>query len=173
MNIKKHLFTGFFALIFSAAACISFAASSTDKIDADDFVDEVSAGSIAEIENAKLALEKSTSADVRTFAQKMITDHTAVKTELAAIASKKNLKLSTDEQLIAKAKKLALEMRDDSFDKAYAENQVTAHENTIKLFERASISDDAEIAAFAKKTLPTLKEHLTLAKNLHSSTKSH
>lgn len=163
MNMKKVFYTS--ALIFTfGASSLTFA---VDKIDADDFVDEVSAKGIAEVENAKLALEKSTSADVKAFAKKMITDHSAANIELAGIASRKKLDVSDDAELSAKAKTLILELRDgESFDEAYANNQVEAHKNVIELFERAAISNDADLAAFAKETLPKLHHHLKEAKEL-------
>jgi putative membrane protein len=40
------------------------------------------------------------------------------------------------------------------------------HTKAISLFEAASKSSDAELAGFAKKTLPTLKEHKELAEKL-------
>jgi putative membrane protein len=164
MNIKKILSSSALVCVFGATSSLVFAA---DQIDADDFVDEVSAQGIAEVENAKLALKKSTSADVKSFAQKIISDHTAANKQLAEIASRKKLEVSTEAELTAKAKKLILEQRDgESFDEAYANNQVSAHEDTIELFNQAVISDDAEIAAFAKATLPKLQQHLTHAKEL-------
>jgi putative membrane protein len=164
MNIKKMLSTSAMVCVFGATSSLAFA---VDKIDADDFVDEVSAKGIAEVEGAKVALEKSTSADVRAFAQKMITDHTAANTKLAGIASRKKLEVSTEAELTAKAKKFVLEQRDgESFDEAYANNQVSAHEDTIDLFQQAAVSDDADIAAFAKETLPKLEHHLKMAKEL-------
>lgn len=163
MNMKKVFYTS--ALIFTfGASSLTFA---LDKIDADDFVDEVSAKGIAEVENAKLALEKSTSADVKAFAKKMITDHSAANIELAGIASRKKLDVSDDAELTAKAKTLILELRDgESFDEAYANNQVEAHKTVIELFERAAISNDADLAAFAKENLPKLQHHLKEAKEL-------
>ena len=163
MNIKKIVYST--ALIFAfGASSLTFAA---DKIDADDFVDEVSAKGIAEVESAKLALEKSTSTDIKAFARKMITDHSATNVELAGIASRKKLDIADDAELGAKAKEFILKHRDgESFDEAYANNQVEAHKDTIELFQRAAVSDDADIAAFAKKTLPTLEHHLKQAKEL-------
>lgn len=164
MNIKKIFSTSALVCIIGATSGLAFAG---DKIDADDFVDEVSAKGIAEVESAKLALEKSTATDVQAFAQKMITDHTSANMELAGIASRKNLEVSDEAELTTKAKKFVLEQRDgESFDEAYAKNQVKAHEDTIKLFQRAAVSDDAEIATFAKQTLPKLQHHLKLAKEL-------
>lgn len=163
-NIKRILSTGALVAMFGMASSLAFAA---DKIDADDFVEEVSAKGIAEVESAKMAQQKSTSADIKAFAQTMITDHSAVNAELTMIASQKKLEVSDEAEMANKAKKFVLEMRDgQSFDEAYANNQVKAHEDTIELFQRATISDDAEIAAFATKTLPTLQQHLKMAKEL-------
>src|SRR3546814_17492878 len=49
----------------------------------ENFVDEASAKGIAEIETAKMALDKGTSEDVKQFAQMMIDDHTKANQELA------------------------------------------------------------------------------------------
>lgn len=164
MNITKILSTGALVCMLGVVSGLAFAA---DKIDADDFVEQVSASGIAEVEGAKMAQQKSTSADVKAFAKTMITDHSAANTELAGIASRKSLEVSTEAELTSKAKKMVLEQRDgESFDKAYANSQVKAHEDSIALFQRATISDDVEIAAFATKTLPKLQNHLKMAKEL-------
>jgi putative membrane protein len=45
--------------------------------------------------------------------------------------------------------------------------QIRDHEKTIALFEReAKSGKDAELKAFAEKTLPTLKEHLSMVRDL-------
>lgn len=164
MTIKKIFSATALACFFGAASSLVFA---VDKIDADDFVEEVSAKGVAEIESAKLALKKSTSTDIQSFAQKMITDHSAANAELASIAGRKNLEVSDEVEILNKAKKYILKQRDgESFDEAYANNQVNAHETTIELFQRAAASEDADIAAFANKHLPTLQHHLKMANEL-------
>lgn len=136
------------------------------------FVDDASAKGLAEIQTSELALQKSQSADVKAFAQMMITDHTKANKELAGVASKLNLKVADDAELMARAKKMVLEYRDESFDKAYANNQVVAHEQTIKLFEdEMKSSTTPELQAFAKETLPKLKHHLEQAKALQAKHK--
>ncbi|MBT0627716.1 DUF4142 domain-containing protein [Pseudomonas fluorescens] len=133
------------------------------------FVDDAAQGGITEVEAGKLALEKSSSADVKTFAQHMVTDHTKANQELTALAKKLDIEVPDDAALTDKAKKAILEMRDESFDKAYANNQVAAHEKTVELFQKeAASSDNAELKAFAAKTLPTLEAHLKMAKELQA-----
>src|SRR3989338_5462596 len=105
----------------------------------DDFVDEASAKGIAEIETGKMALEKSTSPEIKRFAE-----------------------------LMNKAKAMILELRSgESFDEAYTNNQVEAHEATIELFrEQSEDAEDPDIKAFATSTLPKLEQHLEMAKRL-------
>ncbi len=52
------------------------------------------------------------------------------------------------------------------FDQAYAEHMNMDHSKAIALFESAAGSSDPDLAQFAKKTLPTLKEHKALAQKL-------
>lgn len=164
MKMTKFLMTGAFLFAFGAVCTSAFA---KDTVDPEDFVENASAAGIAEIESAKLALQKSTAADVKLFAQGVINDHTAANRDLAAIASKKHLKVSTEAELTSKAKALILKQRDgESFDEAYANNQVKAHEDAIALFKKASVSPDAELASFAVATLPKLEHHLHLAQEL-------
>ncbi len=151
------------AMLFTLGCQGAFAAQ-----DNDDFVEDASAKGVAEVEAGKLALEKGTAADVKTFADMMVKDHKLANTKLKAIADSKKLDVSDDAQLLDKAKSMILELRSaKSFDQAYANNQVKAHEATIKLFEdEAANGKDAELKAFATQTLPKLKEHLLHAKEL-------
>lgn len=158
----------------TAALLLGFAglAQAADKVSANDFAEEASAKGIAEIETSKLALEKGSHAEVKKFAQTMIDDHTRANDELKALAEKKNLQVSDDAELMNKAKAMILQVRDgENFDKAYANNQVVAHEQAIELYHKAAASDDAEVSAWAKKTLPKLEHHLEMAKELQSQTR--
>ena len=54
-----------------------------------------------------------------------------------------------------------------SFAKQYDAMQVAAHKDAVSLFERcANGGENAELKAFAAKTLPHLQMHLTMAENL-------
>ncbi|MEN1831743.1 DUF4142 domain-containing protein [Pseudomonas lijiangensis] len=155
--------TSALALLISLTGQTALAAQ-----DSDDFVEDASAKGIAEVEAGKLAQEKGSSADVKSFADKMIKDHTAANNKLKALAESKDLEVSSDAQMMDKAKSMILELRSaKSFDQAYANNQVKAHEEAIALFEEeAANGEDAELKAFAADTLPKLKEHLVHAKEL-------
>jgi len=158
-------FASVLALMLGAATSLAFANES-----AADFVDTASAKGMAEIETSKLALEKGTSEEVKAFAQQMITDHSSANTELNALAKQKNLEVSTEADLMSKAKAMVLKVRDgESFDAAYANSQVMAHEQVIELFtKQAESGEDADLKAFASAKLPTLKHHLEMAKALQT-----
>ncbi|WP_282347201.1 DUF4142 domain-containing protein [Pseudomonas sp. PS01301] len=159
--MKSKFYAAALALSVSLASHGAFAAS-------DDFVEDASAKGVAEVEAGKLALEKGTAADVKTFADMMVKDHTAANQKLKALADKKNIDVSDDAELLDKAKAMILELRSaKSFDQAYANNQVKAHEATIEIFEdEIKNGKDAELKAFATETLPKLKAHLVEAKKL-------
>ena len=159
--MKSKFYAAALALSVSLASHGAFAAS-------DDFVEDASAKGVAEVEAGKLALEKGTAADVKTFADMMVKDHTAANQKLKALADKKNIDVSDNAELLDKAKAMILELRSaKSFDQAYANNQVKAHEATIEIFEdEIKNGEDAELKAFATETLPKLKAHLVEAKKL-------
>lgn len=161
--MKITLQSAALAIAVSLAAHGAFAATSADA-----FVEDASAKGVAEVQAGKLAEEKGTAADVKSFAAMMVSDHTTANDKLRAIAEQKTLKVSTDAQLMDKAKAMILDLRTaKSFDQAYANNQVKAHEATIEIFEdEIKNGDDADLKAFATQTLPTLKAHLEQAKAL-------
>lgn len=164
MHYLHQLSRLFFISTLVLTASHAFADNKKDVVD---FVEEASAKGIAEIESSRLALEKSSSTEVQKFARKMIDDHTAANGELAAIARGKDLKIADDAALMSKAKKFILTLRDgESFDVAYANNQVVAHEQAIELFRKATNAVDPEVKAFATKTLPKLEHHLLQARQL-------
>ena len=158
------------AVALSTSMGTAFAATSND------FVDSAAAGGIAEVETSRLALEKSSSADIKAFANMMITDHSKANDELAALAKKHDIEVPDNTTLVKQAKEKILDLRDESFDAAYANNQVKAHEDTIELFKKEAntVTDDkvkgaTELKGFAQKMLPALEKHLEMAKKLQAA----
>lgn len=137
------------------------------------FVKKASMAGMTEVELGKLALEKSKDANVRGFAQRMVSDHGKANTELTAIAKRKNLEVS--KSLDSEHQKKVQELSGKSgaeFDAAYAQHMTMDHDKAEALFTSASKGSDAELASFAQKTLPTIKEHQKLAKDLKAQTRS-
>jgi putative membrane protein len=135
------------------------------------FVMQAAEGGMMEVAKGKLAVQKGSHEGVKQFGQRMVDDHTKAGDELKSIASGKNITLPGETPKGPMHAALArLEKLDGAaFDRAYVDDQVRDHEKTIALFEReAKSGTDAELKAFAEKTLPTLKEHLTAVRDLKS-----
>jgi len=147
------------------AATPAFAApSATDT----DFATKAAQAGIAEISEGHAAEAKGQSPAVKAFGKKMVGDHTKAADELKDVAAKSGVKLPTvasnDEKQVGE--KLA-KLQGADFDKAYAEHAVKDHEDAVALFKNeASAGSDAGLKTFAQQTLPTLEEHLRMAKEL-------
>jgi putative membrane protein len=131
------------------------------------FVTQAWEGGIMEVAKGKLAAQKGAHEAVKQFGQKMADDHSKVNDELKSIASGKNITLPDETKSPTPALTKLEKLESAAFDRAYVEDQVRDHEKTIALFEReVKTGKDAELKAFAEKTLPALKEHLTMAQDL-------
>lgn len=131
-----------------------------------EFVSKAGMGGLAEVQMGNLALQKASNANVKAFAQRMVTDHSKANEELQQLASTKGLALPTE---LAGEHKDAYDhlatMSGADFDKAYMTHMVEDHEKDVAEFDKASTSaNDADVKGWAGKTLPTLKEHLEQAK---------
>lgn len=136
------------------------------------FIKDAAKAGLAEVESSQLALQKASDPAIKSFAQKMVDDHTKANEELKALAQTKGVELPDDPSLMQKGKMKALSTADGAnFDRRYAESMgVKAHEDTVKLFQKAAnTAKDADVKAFATKTLPTLQEHLKMARDLHAT----
>lgn len=118
----------------------------------------------AEVNEAKLAVKKASSADVQQFAQRMISDHTKANNQLKQIARSEGVKLPSRSGPADRAEANRLShLSGRVFDSAYVSNQVKAHQDAVALFSQENqMGSDARLKAFAAQTLPTLQEHLNM-----------
>jgi len=135
------------------------------------FVTKAARGGMAEVELGKLATEKASNDEVKKFGQRMVDDHGKANDELKALAQQKNMTVPSD--LSAKDKALRdrlSKLSGAAFDRAYMHAMVTDHRADVNEFRVQSQSGkDAEVKAFAAKTLPTLEEHLRMAQDASKS----
>lgn len=120
-----------------------------------------------EVALSKLASERATNPQVRSFAQELVAAHEKVNNELSRLATTKNVVLPTDERpnLDKWSRKDA-----DDFDEDYLEKMIDAHEDSVDLLEsKLQKADDTEIASFARTNLPAMQDHLRKAKSLKES----
>jgi putative membrane protein len=137
------------------------------------FLMQAASSGMAEVQLGQLATQRAASAEVKQFGQRMVDDHTKANEELAALAQAKNIPVAKelDQQHQAMADTLAT-LNGAAFDRAYMTGQVADHEQAVTLFTTvAKEGQDAEVKAFAAKTLPTLQEHLQQARTLAAKQK--
>ncbi|MFW7267980.1 DUF4142 domain-containing protein [Gluconacetobacter sp. Hr-1-5] len=135
-----------------------------------DFVRTAALSDMFEIASAKLALDRSTDAKVRAFAQRMLKDHQTTTTELkAAIAGRDTIAApptALDDAHETKLNQLR-NLKGLGFDRQYRTEQITAHEDAVSLFTRyGEGKEDQALRDFATHALPTLKDHLRMAQAL-------
>ena len=159
--------TSSFLTSLLASLSISALAADVERSDKS-FITNAYEDGLAEVKLGEMAKGKSANADVKAFGEHMATDHGKANAELKALADSKKVAVASDVTMVAKGKAKLLDAKSGAdFDKAYAEGMVNDHKKAVALFEKnANEAKDAEVKAFAAKTLPTLKAHLSMAEEL-------
>lgn len=134
------------------------------------FVDHAYTAGQNEILLNQMALQRSRNEDVRRFAQKMLEGHSKNNQDLILIVSELRIAVP-DKPLPDQEKDLrhisSNEVKD--FDKEFMDQMVAEHEKAVKLFEEGSKDlKNERLKDFATKSLPTLKEHLKMAKDVQA-----
>jgi putative membrane protein len=137
--------------------------------DASGFANNVAASDLYEIESAKLAADKASNAEVKSFAQHLRTDHEKSTSELKTAAGSANIsvtpKLDAEKQGMLDQLKAAANGAD--FDKLFVEQQKTAHQKALSLLQGYSSGGDNEaLKGFATKTSAVVKGHLDHANSI-------
>ena len=136
------------------------------------FLTHAAQGSEAEIELGKLAQDKAADAKVKEFGARMQADHGKSLAELRALIAKKAITVPGGLGPHAALKNRLDKQQGANFDQAYMKAMVANHTKTIREFETASKSNDADVKAFAAKALPTVREHLRLAQEINKGISS-
>ena len=130
-----------------------------------------------DVDAGQLAKSRSKNKEVQKFAQQMITDHSAVNKQAAALARKlgvkpaqsdtsKSLKQGAKENM-ASLKKL----KGAAFDKAYVDHEIAYHEQVLGAIDKVLIpgAQNAELKGLIEKARPAIAAHLDHAKMLGES----
>lgn len=137
-------------------------------VTAAEFVEKAGIAGQFEIASSEIIAAKTQKADIKSFAEQMIKDHTKAAEELKTTVGTK-YKIPGD--LDSKHQKMIEELKaDSSADANYVKMQVKAHEEAVKLFGAyGKQGDDAALQAFAKKTLPTLQMHYDMIRKISAA----
>jgi putative membrane protein len=136
----------------------------------------VVAANQVDIDAGKLAADKARSADVRTLAERMVTDHTGVNQQASALVKKLQVtpkSNATSESLARSGDQNLKKLRGLSgaaFDQAYVSNEVTYHQTVIDALDQTLIpsAKNAELRDLLVKVRPAFVSHLEHAKHLQS-----
>jgi putative membrane protein len=147
------------------------ASSASVNSDDRDIMQDLAHAHHAEIEGARLALDKSQNERVRQFAQQMIDDHGQAQIDLQQLAQLKGVKLPQEANLAHKTLSTAMRLLPaDVFDRQYiARMGVNDNQRTVEMLQRAQkTTKDAELQALLQRQLAMAEAHLTVARKLNS-----
>jgi putative membrane protein len=137
---------------------------------ADAFVTNAAISDMYEIEAGRLAAEKAKSPEVKAFGETMVKDHTTTSTRLKEVLASANLNMTPPTALDARRQGMVDNLKAASaeeFDKAYLDQQIAAHQETLTLMQSfAEDGDNEALKAFAAETAPKIQQHYEHAQRL-------
>ncbi len=135
------------------------------------FMKDAAEAGMAEVQLGQLATQKATSADVKSFGQHMIDDHTKANDQLKQLAAQKGVTLPDSPSMMQRHDTDRLsKLTGAEFDRAFMDQMVKDHKKVVAEFDKASKgSKDSDVKSFASSTLPTLQDHLRMAQTLDST----
>lgn len=132
-----------------------------------------------DIEAGNLAKEKGSSKEVKEFAERMVTDHSAVNKQASDLAKKLGVTPMDNDtsKSLMKGGKASLDklkkMKGSEFDMHYVNNEVAYHEAVLGALDKVLVPnvDNAELKALMVKVRPAFVAHLEHAKHMQASMK--
>ena len=165
------------ALVIAPALVLSAAVLSAQGINDAQIASIVVTANQVDIDAGKVASSTTKNAEVKKFAQLMVTDHTGVNKSAVDLVTK--LKVTPEDndtsralatggkENVAALKKL----KGAAFDKAYVDHEVAYHTQVLEAVDKTLIpgAKNAELKALLEKVRPAFVAHLEHAKHLQSS----
>jgi putative membrane protein len=133
-----------------------------------EFIIEMAEARLMDLEEGKIAQQKSTTKELKSYGTLMVNDQTEMLHEIKKLAARKNVSLppvlGPDKAEELKALK---EVHGKSFDKKFIKLMIVDHKRDVKKFERATQSRDADVQVFATRYLPYVQSHLQRIRGLN------
>ncbi|HEY9875546.1 MAG TPA: DUF4142 domain-containing protein [Candidatus Obscuribacterales bacterium] len=132
------------------------------------FMIQAAQGGIGEVILGNLAAQRAVNNNVKQYGQMMVQDHTQANTELMQLAAQKGVTLPTDTDAKHKALRARLgQIPGRRMDRTYIREMIKDHAMTVALFQReARQGRDPDVRAFATRNLPTVQQHLQMARQM-------
>jgi len=179
-NIYRLFSVTAFALAFSSGAAVYAAAPTPTPTPAPlsdaQVLGVLATANDAEINAGQLAVTRAHASEVKDFAVKMVTDHTANNVKIKEVEVKSgitrqdsdasvNLKKTTDDMI-----NTLKSAKDADFDKSYIDNQVTMHQQLLDALDKTLIpgAQNADIKTYLQDTRSVVDSHLKDAQAIQS-----
>jgi putative membrane protein len=167
------------AVVLAGSMVVSGAAAYAQAPSDPQIASIVVTANTVDIDAGKLAKSMASNAEVKKFADQMITDHTGVNKQAVALVTK--LKVTPEDNPTSQSLKAGGEKNVESltalkgaaFDKAYIDHEVAYHEQVLEAVDKTLIpsAQNAELKALLVKVRPAFVAHLEHAKHVQSMVK--
>lgn len=170
---KKSLRTILAVAVVAAGSAVAYAQAPTDA----QIIGIVQTANQIDIDQARLALKKSSNAQVKDFANQMISDHTSLQKSVADLSKKLGVKEATSDtakqlkqQAADEAKKLN-GLKGKDFDREYVSHEIAYHQAVIDAAKNTLIPNakNAQLKSALEGAAPLLQGHLQHAQQLDQS----
>ncbi|HEX5430371.1 MAG TPA: DUF4142 domain-containing protein [Bryobacteraceae bacterium] len=137
------------------------------------FLQKADQANQAEIMMGKLAEQKASNSSVKSYAERIVNDHTKNLKQLESLAKDKGVTLPTESSQsdVNSSEKSEYQklsgMSGSEFDQAFIKDMIQDHQMAISEFEKEMrTTSDSDIRSYINMTLPTLRAHLSEAEQL-------
>jgi putative membrane protein len=151
-------------LIFVAACLSSTAALAAPPAK---FLSDAIKGDNSEITLGRLIAARGASAQVRSFGNTLVSDHSTARGQAVAVAREMGVRPPTGIMAEARSEQRKLErLHGRSFDYEVRRYMINDHRKDIAKFQAQARTGDRRTARLAREQLPTLRKHLRIAESL-------
>jgi putative membrane protein len=165
------------AIIVAGSLGLAAANAFAQSVDDAQIASIVVTANQVDVDAGTLAVSRSTSADVKAFAQRMITDHIGVNKSATELVTKLKVTLQdnpTSQSLKAGGEKNVANLKSlkgAQFDQAYIDHEVVYHEQVLDAVDKTLIpgAKNEELKALLVKVRPAFVAHLEHAKQIQAS----
>jgi putative membrane protein len=165
------------SIIFVSALLLSASGVSAQTVTDAQIASIVVTANQVDIDAGKLAVSTSKNADVKKFAQLMVTDHSGVNQQAVALVTR--LKVTPEDNETSRSLKAGGEknvatlktLKGAAFDKAYVDHEVAYHQAVLDAVDKTLIPNakNEELKALLVKVRPAFVAHLEHAKHIASA----
>ena len=153
------------ALLTAGGVAYAASISRADR----EFLDSAATIDMTEAHEGQMAQNGASRPEVKQFAQTLVQDYTNSYGQIAELAAKENVTIpkGINAVRIRPIEQLG-SLKGAQFDRQFAREQIVAEQRAIAVFKReAEHGENADVKAYAAKTVPVLEKDLKQAQALH------